>query len=232
MDSKLFNDLVEAYQLVHSTENIEEKNGGVSKKKETKFHTKLDKLVHKTFGKSPEEQKEDTSYSDDVEQLDEISADLAMKATKAADEKRRVSSIAGDKETAAAKAQQASRIYSKVGKLRAKERTVKLNKEEFDIFDAVLEFLYVEGYAETLEEAKEMMVSLTKEDIDTIIETRMDPRGRPASGPMNVYANPKNKPSQAHLDAVKAHREKEAKKSPEQRKAELDAYIKRQRENK
>jgi hypothetical protein len=33
------------------------KNGGASKKAETKFHTKLDKLVHKTFGSSPEEKK-------------------------------------------------------------------------------------------------------------------------------------------------------------------------------
>jgi hypothetical protein len=73
------------------------------------------------------------------------------------------------------------------------------------------------------------MSQMDSETIEAILETRMDPRGRPASGPMNVYANPKNKPSQAHLDAVKAHREAEAKKSPEQRKKELDAYIERQR---
>jgi hypothetical protein len=36
----------------------EAKDLGASKKKETEFHTKLDKLVHKTFGKSPEEKKE------------------------------------------------------------------------------------------------------------------------------------------------------------------------------
>ena len=35
----------------------EAKNGGVPKKKEEKFHTKLDKLVHSTFGSSPEEEK-------------------------------------------------------------------------------------------------------------------------------------------------------------------------------
>jgi hypothetical protein len=35
----------------------EAKNGGVPKKKEEKFHTKLDKLVHNTFGSSPEEKK-------------------------------------------------------------------------------------------------------------------------------------------------------------------------------
>ena len=35
----------------------EAKNGGASKKSETKFHLKLDNLVHKTFGSSPEEKK-------------------------------------------------------------------------------------------------------------------------------------------------------------------------------
>jgi hypothetical protein len=35
----------------------EAKDEGASKKKETEFHTKLDKLVHKTFGKSPDEKK-------------------------------------------------------------------------------------------------------------------------------------------------------------------------------
>lgn len=35
----------------------EAKNGGATKKSETNFHTKLDKLVHKTFGPSPEEKK-------------------------------------------------------------------------------------------------------------------------------------------------------------------------------
>jgi hypothetical protein len=40
--------------------NLRRSNGGVPKEKEEKFHTKLDTLVHKTFGKSPEEQKEET----------------------------------------------------------------------------------------------------------------------------------------------------------------------------
>jgi hypothetical protein len=41
--------------------------------------------------------------------------------------------------------------------------------EEFDTFDVVLEYLYVEGYAETIEEAEAMMVNLTPEQIDEII---------------------------------------------------------------
>jgi hypothetical protein len=38
-------------------EKAEEGNGGAPKKKETEFHSKLDNLVHKTFGKSPDEKK-------------------------------------------------------------------------------------------------------------------------------------------------------------------------------
>ena len=41
--------------------------------------------------------------------------------------------------------------------------------EEFDTFDVVLEYLYVEGYAETIEEAEAMMVNLTPEQIDEIV---------------------------------------------------------------
>ena len=41
--------------------------------------------------------------------------------------------------------------------------------EGFDTFDVVLEYLYVEGYAETIEEAEAMMVNLTPEQIDEIV---------------------------------------------------------------
>ena len=46
---------------------VKKEEAGASKKSETKFHTKLDKLVHKTFGKSPDEKK----MKEDVE-LDEV----------------------------------------------------------------------------------------------------------------------------------------------------------------
>ena len=84
---------------------------------------------------------------EEVEQIDEISADLALKASKAADIKRGKLSVAGDKEGAAAKASQASRLY-------AKQATIRLNREDVNVFDTGLEFLCVEGYAETLEEAE------------------------------------------------------------------------------
>ena len=101
--------------------------------------------------------------------------------------------------------------------------------EEVEIYDIVLEYLMSEGHADTIAEAEYIMTELDSEMVDQIVETRLDPRGRPASGPMNVYANPKGKPDQAHLDAVKAYDAKQRAKTPEQRQAELDAYIARQR---
>jgi len=47
--------------------------------------------------------------------------------------------------------------------------------EEFDTYDIVLEFLCVEGYAETLEDAEWIMVNqLTQEDIESILEGYQD----------------------------------------------------------
>lgn len=100
--------------------------------------------------------------------------------------------------------------------------------EVVDLYDVVLEHLLDEGFADTEEAATVIMANMSEEWRSEILEVKMDPRGRPASGPMNVYANPKGKPDQAHLDAIKAYEDKQKKKTPEQKKAELDAYIARQ----
>jgi hypothetical protein len=102
----------------------------------------------------------------------------------------------------------------------------------FDMFDVVKGYLIGEGYADTEEAALAIMANMSEDWKYSIMETRMDPRGRPASGPMNVYANSKRKPDQEHLDAVKSYDEKQKKKTPEQRKKELDDYMERQMNNK
>lgn len=120
------------------------------------------------------------------------------------------------------------------GKKAERQKKTAVSAESFDyknkveIYDVVLEYLLETGHAETISEAQYIMSQMNSESIEAIVETRMDPRGRPASGPMNVYA--KNKPNtdpkfQAALQAV---RDADAKKTPEQRKAELDAYKERQ----
>lgn len=67
------------------------------------------------------------------------------------------------------KAKQAARGAQR-GALTPAEKK-QLNREEFDIFDVVLEFLQTEGYAETLEEAEWMMANvIDKEAIEIILD--------------------------------------------------------------
>lgn len=54
-------------------------------------------------------------------------------------------------------------------KQKEKQRRKALRQEELDIFDVVLEFLQVEGYAETLEEAEWMMANVIDEEAIGII---------------------------------------------------------------
>ena len=100
--------------------------------------------------------------------------------------------------------------------------------ESFDLYDIILSHLLDEGYADTQKAAEAIMVNMSEDWRESIVETRMDPRGRPASGPMNVYGKSKPNTDPAFQAALKSYREKEAKKTPEQRKAELDDYKARQ----
>jgi len=63
------------------------------------------------------------SFEPEGEQIDEISANLALTASQKADNERRKASVAGDKTRAAEKARQASAIYAGVAKRRAREKT-------------------------------------------------------------------------------------------------------------
>ncbi len=121
---------------------------------------------------------------------------------------------------------------NKSRKIRGMKVTDTSLDEEYDLYDIILSHLLDEGYADTEQAAEAIMVNMSEDWRESIVETRMDPRGRPASGPMNVYANPKGKPDQAHLDAVKSYDAEQKKKTPEQRKAEQDAYRERQMNNK
>lgn len=189
---------------------------------------------------------------EEVQQLDEISDKKVQQVVNARNRRfaRSVDSGAPNKEfhQAARSNKLAARRNQRTGSnvrtdsdidgtrgIRSREETsrmreIKVKKEAFelDTWDVVLEYLITNGHADTNSEALYIMSQLDEEMVQSIIETRMDPRGRPASGPMNVYA--KNKPNtdpafQAALERVRAA---DAKKTPEQRKAELDAYKARQ----
>lgn len=56
------------------------------------------------------------------------------------------------------------------------KKAAKTAKEDLDLYDTVLEYLYVEGYADSIEEAEWIMVNeLTEEDIEEILEAYKEP---------------------------------------------------------
>ena len=173
--------------------------------------------VKKMMGVLKSAQKE--SY--DLNQLDEVSNAKVAAVSKA--RQKNVNKAFDKLDDSRGSSQNLATAISKQQKNQRLSAKRDKRNEAVDLYDIILSHLLDEGYADTYESAERIMVNMSEEWRDSIIETRMDPRGRPASGPMNVYANPK-KPSQAHLDAVKAYDEKQKKKTPEQRKAELDAY--------
>jgi hypothetical protein len=81
---------------------------------------------------------------------------------------------------------------------KAARRAAALKNEELDIFDIVLEFLQVEGYAETLEEAEWLMANeLDASDIEEILEAEgsygQTPKARSAMGKLALSRQ--NKPA-------------------------------------
>ena len=111
----------------------------------------------------------------------------------------------------------------------ANKQPVNSSYEYDDAYDLVLEYLLSQGHVDTVDEAHYVMLEMDAEVIQDIVEERRDPRGRVSSGPMNVYRDSKRKPDKEHSDAVKSYDNEQKNKTPEQKKAELDAYIERQR---
>ena len=87
-----------------------------------------------TDGKISKREKEEKkkNQKEEVELVNEISPELALKASKKADVERGKKAVAGDKEGAAKKSAQAVRLY----KAQAKKR---LNREETEILDDLVE---------------------------------------------------------------------------------------------
>jgi hypothetical protein len=164
MDSKLYRELSEAYLNVYAPKEI------LESKDEEDDEEEEENTKKKSSKKDEDDEDEDEMEEMDeaVENLDEISANLALTASQKADEQRRKAAVSGDKETAAKKAAQASRLYKGVGPRRTRERMGGM-KEEVDVYDEVIEFLCVEGYAETLEEAEWMMANIIDEEAIDII---------------------------------------------------------------
>jgi len=124
-------DMTDAYQ------QVQEKKKKDDDKKERwqdddgdgKWYEKSD-VDGKVSKREKEEKKK--NQKEEVEVVNEISPDLALKASKEADKKRGKLAAAGDKEGAAKKSAQASRLY----KAQANKR---LNREETEIIDDLVE---------------------------------------------------------------------------------------------
>ena len=252
MDSKELRNLQEAYKEVYvpqeeideATYSAKAARAGKDIGKPGKQFTKIAKEAGKRYGSKERGEKVAGAVLAKLrKQHEEVEIDEAVKGASRHDTEMRKASAAERKagiknrlSPAAGKdnADKMQRDVKFFDKLTKKNKNVVglVAKEEVDIFDTILEYLIAEGYADTNENAIAIMANMSEEWRQSIVEVKMDPRGRPASGPMNVYANPKGKPDPAHLDAVKAYDEKQKKKTPEQRKAELDAYRERQMNNK
>jgi hypothetical protein len=125
--------------------------------------------------------------NEEVEQIDELSDRKLRAYVKKSQKSHQAINKKWDQGTATEKEKLKS-IGHEFGQERALKR---LNKEEFDIFDIVLEFLQVEGYAETLEEAEWIMANeLDSEDIEEILEAEgsygQTPKARAAMGQLAI----------------------------------------------
>jgi hypothetical protein len=153
-------------------EDNKEKDGGASKKSETKFHTKLDKLVHKTFGSSPEEKK----MKEEVE-LDED----APKRVDVRPASPRLMKNAGPARVHDPSKPSASKMVKRVD-------------EETDLFDYILERLVAEGYADTNDAALAIMANMSGEWRQSIVESGY--RGNSVGPePLTVRSKPERDPN-------------------------------------
>ena len=209
------------------------KNNADKMQRDVKFFDKLTKKNRNVVGLVTKEE---------VEGLDEgympSTQKRADKMMKQVSKLRRTASEKGDfgHPESEKKHKQADKIYnfSRLTSDLAKKRDKDAKKSEFneDIYDIILSHLIAEGYADTNESALVIMANMSEEWRQSIVEVKLDPRGRPASGPMNVYKQSKPNTDPAFQAALKSVRDADAKKTPEQRKAELDAYRERQMNNK
>ena len=122
-------DMTAAYQQVQEKKKKDSEERWQDDDGDGKWYEKSD-----TDGKISKREKEEKkkNQKEEVEIVNEISPDLALKASKEADKKRGKLAAAGDKEGAAKKNAQAGRLY----KAQAKKR---LNREETEIIDDLIE---------------------------------------------------------------------------------------------
>lgn len=154
----------------------EAKNGGVDKKTETKFHKKLDTLVHKTFGEREEEKK----MKEDLDTVVDTVTSTVKPHIQDRARKRHggplglFGSVAADragKEVDAIGGDVKSGNYGSALNRTIKGASKLFNSYEPDKFDVILEYLVAEGYADTNKAALAIMTNMSEEWKQNIVET-------------------------------------------------------------
>tara|TARA_R100000005_G_C4971873_1_gene184544 strand:- start:153 stop:1211 length:1059 start_codon:yes stop_codon:yes gene_type:complete len=176
MGSNNLKDLMEAYNSVYASQQVDEGLGSAvkklfsgKKKEEAPKPMSRGEQLRKKYKVGPE--RSDTSAKRQILDRTRAKAERDQKQYGGSVYTKRVA----DK-SKAAHDRYLKGGYSKYGAddrrgsgNKARKRAAALNREEFDIFDAVLEFLQVEGYAETLEQAEWMMANVIDEEAIEII---------------------------------------------------------------
>jgi hypothetical protein len=138
----------------------EAKHSGASEEEETKFHKKLDKMVHKTFGKRKEEKKMEEGY---------ISEDPVQDYRDMKREKENAAGMRGPELSHSTKSSGGS-AKQKSQKSEPRSREFAREEVETDLFDYLLEYLVAEGYADTNKAALVIMANMSEEWKQGIVE--------------------------------------------------------------
>ena len=180
------------------------------KKGNTKAYQNYKKGMKKKDGtpmyKAADHMKEDT--------ITEISADLALKASKKAEVERGKAAVAGDKEKAKKKLAQSARLYSAQKKKRLGEETIDdLIERYIDLDDAYIDEISFEEletlFVEALEELDEGSLNEALEAIDGIELLTEAPSKHSAFPNVAVQAPKKEKPRDAGAIARKTLQDKQ-----------------------
>ena len=165
-------------KLDKEEEKGEKEEEGASKEKEGEFHDKLDKMVHKTFGKRPEEKKmkEEVELDENLlGSLDQAARDTAGRVGETIGRNRgqqtgipgagTLGGVLGSRE--------GKRTYDDL-KNKATQSLGGLLKQDYepDNFDIILEYLVAEGYADTNKAALAIMANMSEEWKQDIVEAK------------------------------------------------------------
>lgn len=104
------------------------------------------------------------------EQLDEVSSQTAMRASKEADRKAGMMAHNGDHNGSSKKRKQAVNLYQKALQRSAKKSEM---NEGHDNYDLVMDYLLDEGYADTESDAEVIMANMSEEWLESILDEEL-----------------------------------------------------------